>query len=112
MRAVSLNAGVAVLILVCVPALSAEPFKDDKIQVVFPAKIGKLELRGPQKYTDPGLGYSVRYQDGLFKVDVYVYDLDLKDIGDGCESRRVVEEFKDVLRSFAYFEKFRRIPIT
>lgn len=105
MRALSLNVGVAVLILVCVPSMGAEPFKDNQIQVVFPAKIGKLELRGPQKYKDPGLGYSVRYQDELFKIDVYVYDMDLKDIGDGCESRRVIAEFKDVLGVFAYFEK-------
>ncbi len=51
-----------------VPALAQEP--------VFPAKAGGLARVGRTDFEAraPGLGFSVRYSDGIRKADVYIYD--------------------------------------
>lgn len=77
--------------------------KDDVLGVTFPEQIGKLVFfPDPHEYATPGLGYSMRYQDDrLFKVDVYVYDNNLPDIGEGTNSKRVMDEFISVIQFFS-----------
>lgn len=83
-----------------------EPYKDTALDVTFPAKIGTLELRSREKYPQPELGYSLRYDDAdLFKVDIYVYDKKLSDIGNGVESKRVKQEFESLIGVFELMEK-------
>lgn len=83
-----------------------EPVKDDVLGVTFPERIGMFALQGREEFQEPGMGYSLRYHDEhLFKVNVYVYDNDLTDIGNGIDSKRVTEEFASVLSVFSIFEK-------
>lgn len=82
------------------------PNEDDALGVTFPERIGALDLQYRQAYEQPGLGYALRYEDAhLFKVDVYVYDLDLPDIGDGPDSERVEQEFESLLGNMAEMER-------
>ena len=87
-------------------AIGAEPFKDEVLEVTFPEKIGKLRLKRQQMYQEQGLGYSMRYEDEhLFKVDVYIYDKNLPDIGVGSNSMRVTDEFASVIKVFSMMEQ-------
>lgn len=100
-----------IVMLVCtlffnLASIHAESFKDTDIHVTFPEKIGILVLRGQQQYPKKELGYSLRYSDGAFiKVDVYIYDNNLFNIGDGIDSQEVAEEFDRVLSVFPAMEK-------
>src|SRR5262245_39882801 len=86
----------------CVASCSGQDsYKDTDLGVTFPAKFGTLEFISREKYPQPELGYSLRY-DGtdLFKVDIYVYDKKLSDIGNGVESKRVKQEFESLIGVF------------
>ena len=100
-----------VLIIVCIAlfnasVLYAAAFSDNDINVTFPEQLGTLEFHGQQKYPEKGLGYSLRYDDNkLFKVDVYVYDENLSNIGNSIDSKEIIEEFDKVLSLFPIMEK-------
>lgn len=95
------------IVMICIAlAIAAEPVKDDVLGITFPDRIGKLTFREREVFQNPGLGYRLRYQDEyLFKVDVYVYDNNLPDIGNGVNSKRVTEEFASLINTFSIFEK-------
>lgn len=82
--------------------IGAEYLKNDVLGGTFPEQIGKLTFQGRKDYQEPGLGYSMLYQDEHpFKVDVYVYDNNLPDIGEGTNSRRVIDEFASLIKVFS-----------
>ena len=87
--------------------LSAQDLYQDKnLGVRFPEKIGDLKYQGREAYEKPGLGYSIRYQDdSLFKVDIYVYDKNIKNIGSGIDSKKIKDEFASILMIFPYMQK-------
>lgn len=97
---------VAICMICSAIAIGAETLMDNVLGVTFPERIGKLTFQGRREYQGPGLGYSMRYQDEhLFKVDVYVYDNNLPDIGDGVNSMRVKDEFVSAIKVFSLMEK-------
>ena len=83
-----------------------EGYFDKNLGLNFPAKLGSLEFIGQHTYESPSLGYSIRYQDNsLFKIDIYVYDKNLKNIGSGINSKVVKDEFLSTLNLFPTMEK-------
>jgi hypothetical protein len=82
-----------------------EAFHDKQSGLRFPKQMASLKFREHHKYDQAGLGYSVRYEDERFKIDVYVYDLSLKDIGSGSSSKRVGAELANTVSVLHAFEK-------
>lgn len=88
------------LVLLCLLALLAaagEPRIDAASGFRFPDKLadGSTYLSS-RRYQQAGLGYSVRYQvqdKPLAWLDLYVYDLGRKDIGDGPADPAAQEQF-------------------
>jgi hypothetical protein len=84
----------------------AEGVKDQNLNIEFPDKIGSLKFQSKHQYDEPGLGYSLRYQDDqLFKVDIYIYDKGRSDIGTGINTTPVKKEFEAVLQVFPLMEE-------
>lgn len=89
------------LALLCVAAAPAvvwglEPRAPPKID--FPESLAALEFIDRTTYDSPELGYSVRYEGlGGLKVDVYVYDLGLADLGSGQVGPAVRKHFQMVI---------------
>ena len=80
--------------------------KDDSLNVIFPARIGSLNYLYKQQYDDPSSGYRLRYEDGqLFKVDIYIYDKGLSDIGTGINGTQVKKEFEELVQVFPLMEE-------
>jgi len=97
--------------LILISALSlhvalATGFKDEALDVTFPEKFDPLSYQGKEQYDQPGLGYSLRYQDEkLFKIDIYIYDKGLSGIGTGINSTPVKKEFESLLQLFPLMEE-------
>lgn len=65
--------------------------------MALPANIGPLKLAGTKKYDQPGLGVVYRYTgEPTVKGDVFIYDLDLKNLGRGLKSPQVKAHFEQV----------------
>ena len=80
--------------------------KDDSLNVIFPERIGSLNYQYKQQYDDPSSGYRLRYEDGqLFKVDIYIYDKGLSDIGTGINGTQVKKEFEELVQVFPLMEE-------
>jgi hypothetical protein len=84
-------------------------YEDKTIGVIFPAKLGDMDLEWITQYPQPGLGYSLRYFYTLprwIKVDVYVYNKKLSSIPFGIFSKAVNAEFlavgRDIERQSSY----------
>ncbi len=78
-------------------------YEDKNLGVAFPDQLGGLVFQERETFPHPGLGYKLRYQDTtLFKVDIYVYDNGIKNIGKSIESQKVKNEFNNTLAIFTY----------
>lgn len=93
--------------------LAGEPYADPPTGYAWPAQLTpQLRYIGHHVYEQKGLGYSVRYEDpadGGIKIDIYLYDENRKDIGDGVASqaaqalhRRFGEELQMVVKAGRY----------
>lgn len=83
--------------------------EDPAIGIIFPPKLGDLELEDITQFTQPGLGYKLRYFYTLpewIKVDLYVYNKQLSSIPDGIYSKTVQTEFfalgRDIEKQSSY----------
>lgn len=88
---------------------SKPAFYDEQINIAFSESIGQLELRGKKIFSDPGLGYSVRYEDrkNSAKLDIYIYDDNLSNIASGVQSKQVQYEFIRAIQVIEYFAAMR-----
>src|SRR3989338_1100981 len=94
------------LLLASALACGRDPLVDRELGVAFPESIASLTFEGKQQYNDPKLGYSLRYQnEDLVKADIYVYDKGYTDIKEGVSSKRVQEEFAEVINVFPDMER-------
>jgi len=63
-----------------VPTPTEAAYADDRIALVFPRSLGGLSFLGRKTYPQPGMGYSLRYENAgaddarMMKMDIYVYD--------------------------------------
>lgn len=74
-------------------------YSDPETGITFPPALGGLEYRGMRRYEQPGLGYSLRYQNNLqLKADVYVYDAGQILVVDGCDNPPVRREAESVYK--------------
>ena len=81
--------------------LFARMLAADSSEIEFPSEIAGLINYGCHDYQEPGLGYSIRYQNNtLVKVDIYVYDKNLKGIGNRSVSDLVQKEFSEVIQYY------------
>ena len=81
--------------------LFARMLAADSSEIGFPIEIAGLINYGCHDYQEPGLGYSIRYQNNtLVKVDIYVYDKNLKGIGNRSVSDLVQKEFSEVIQYY------------
>ena len=81
-------------------------YLDKQLGLRFPARMGEFKFQSRRTYGEPRLGYSIRYQDdSLFKVDIYVYDNNIKNIGSGIDSKKIRDEFVSVLSIFSYMQQ-------
>jgi len=81
-------------------------YLDKQLGLRFPARMGEFKFQSRITYEEPRLGYVVRYHDdSLFKVDIYVYDNNIKDIGSGIDSKKVRDEFVSALSNFSHMQK-------
>ena len=86
--------------------LFARMLAADSSEIEFPIEIAGLINYGCHDYQEPGLGYSIRYQNNtLVKVDIYVYDKNLKGIGNRSVSDLVQKEFSEVIQIFQTFKE-------
>jgi len=78
------------------PKASIFPQSEYEKNFVFPPIIGPLTFTESKDYekTSPGLGYSVRYEDYITKLDIYVYDLLIDPIPYDVTSKVVVNAFQ------------------
>ncbi len=60
----------------------------------FQSMLGELAYTGLEIYDDPGLGISLRYERGITKATVYLYDLGLEHIPDDIRSETVTQFFQ------------------
>lgn len=94
------------LLLASALACGRDPLVDRELGVAFPESIASLTFEGKQQYNGPKLGYSLRYQnEDLVKADIYVYDKGYTDIKEGVSSKRVQEEFAEVINVFPDMER-------
>ncbi len=92
-------------------APAAAEFLSPEIGVRFPDVIGALQRRGePNRYPQPGLGYSLRYAGPGISVDVYVYNADQRGIGSGIAGQAVVQQFAQAERDMQAFYQQQRQP--
>jgi len=95
---------VNLLFLLLLNASHASTYFDEVLNFRFPPKLGSLKYESVHHYEQSGLGYSVRYQNNrLVKVDLYVYNKDKVNIGNGI-NKVVEEEFNEVIQVFGIFE--------
>jgi len=59
-----------------------------------PTELGELAYTGCDIYDDPRLGVKLRYDRGMTKADVYLYDLGINPISEDVRSEQVMEFFQ------------------
>ena len=101
--------------MISLPLIGQEGFVDSTIGVHFPKDLGGIKYQERNTYDQPGLGYSIRYQDeSLLKIDIYIYNKNLEEIGTGIESQTVKDEFEATLKIISYMEKqgaYKRVKV-
>ena len=71
-----------------------------------PEEIGELRFLDRKDYDKPGLGFSLRYEGpGFLKADIYLYDLDQKDLPDGIDSPHAAAQMKEIDWVIREFER-------
>jgi len=65
-----------------------------QIEDAVPTELGKLAYAGHELYEDSRLGVRLRYERGITKADVYLYDLGLQSIPSDIRSDSVMEFFQ------------------
>src|SRR4030095_16843317 len=92
LMAVRLGLLIALLVIAAAPARAE--FLSPEIGVRFPDALGTVRLQGqPQRYPQPGLGYSLRYSRPERAVDIATYNADQRGIGTGIASQPVIRQF-------------------
>jgi hypothetical protein len=87
--------GLFLLAFALAPLASAEPVKLLPGPFELPDRIGPMRLDGePHRYEDPRLGSSYQYSGGGLSFTLYVYDLGVRDIPDGGNTRLSCEAFE------------------
>jgi hypothetical protein len=101
---------IALLAVVLVPDARAE-YLAQEIGVRFPDALAGLQLRGePQRYPQPGLGYSLHYFGPRSAVTVYIYDANQRGIGTGIAGQAVTQQFAQAERDMQAFYQQQRQP--
>ncbi len=78
--------------------LSQETVSKDQDLFQFSRIMAGLEFQTRHDYDEPGLGYSLRYEnDEEFKADIYIYDMGHSHLPDGIESPEIKEAMASVV---------------
>lgn len=87
----------------------AAPYLDPQIGISLPASLGPLKRTGMKKYDQPELGIGYRYEGAaLIKGDIFIYNLGLKNLGTGLNSRDVKLQFDQAKNDIYQLEKMGR----
>ncbi|MEW6262799.1 MAG: hypothetical protein AB1641_06945 [Thermodesulfobacteriota bacterium] len=112
------------ILLSCALSNAAEPQPGPKPAYVhpqtglsFPDQLGGAIFTRTQRFDDPGLGVVVEYQglDPFADAGVYLYDMGLKGIGTGIETKQVKEQYEEAqadieqFRAAGLYKSFRTI---
>jgi hypothetical protein len=85
---------------------TASPGADSRSVISPPAAIGSLQRTGIHKYDEPGLGVAYRYQgQPQVKMDIFIYDYGLKNLGTGIKSPQIKDHFEQVKKEVFLLEK-------
>jgi hypothetical protein len=87
-------------------------YEDKAIGIVFPNRIGDLELNHITKFPQPGLGYSLRYLYTFplwIKVDLYIYNKQLPSIPDGIYNNVVNVEFFAIRKDIENYNNYQNV---
>lgn len=104
-----LGALVASVVWLAAIVPAAAEFVSPEIGVRFPDALGTLRHQGAaQRYGQPGLGYSLRYSSPDIRIDIYVYNADLRGIGTGVASQQVTQHFGQAEREMQAFYQQQR----
>ena len=87
----------------------ASPHLDPQTGISLPASLGSLKRAGVKKYDQPELGIGYRYEAApLIKGDIFIYNLGLKNLGTGLNSRDVRPQFDQAKNDISALEKMGR----